>query len=150
MNRRQRNGFSLVELAIVVGIMGVLAAIAIPQYRGMQLRAKRAELPVNLEGIKVAELAYDAEFDRFLATAATPSLMPDGVPAAWPEDGGAFDDLGWRPDGLVRGQYNVNVTGDATDFTGTAQSDCDGDGHYAELRLSKDSELVQVTADDVY
>ena len=48
---RANKGFSLVELMIVVAIIGILAAIAIPNFITMQLKAKRGELPGNVDGI---------------------------------------------------------------------------------------------------
>ena len=59
---RQNKGFSLVELMIVVAIIGILAAIAIPNFVAMQSKSKRPEVPGNVDAIKTAELArFDAE-----------------------------------------------------------------------------------------
>ena len=58
-------GFTLIELMIVVAIVGILAAVAIPQFLRYQVQARQAEARTNLAGIFVAELAYYGENSRF-------------------------------------------------------------------------------------
>lgn len=135
---------------IVVAIIGVLAAIAIPNFIGMQQRAKRAELVGNVDGIKTAEVAYDGAHDGFVACGANPSTVPGKQPVEWGSDVAGFDTLGWRPDGLVRGQYSVNLTEDGEDFEVIGQTDIDGDGHYADVRASAMSNAILNTSNDVF
>ena len=125
---RTNKGFSLVELMIVVAIIGILAAIAIPNFITMQLKAKRGEIPGNVDGIKTAELAYDAAFDGYVNTAIAPrgtaSLDKTAINWVVTTD---WATLNWKPDGQVRGAYIVATSSGATDFTITGSSDVDND-----------------------
>ena len=77
-----RKGFTLVELMIVVAIIGILAAIAIPNFVSMQYKSKRSEVPTNLKAIKTAEIAYESNFDVFVTATAYPSAPTKTVQQA--------------------------------------------------------------------
>jgi type IV pilus assembly protein PilA len=66
-------GFTLIELMIVVTIIGLLAAIAIPNYLQFQSIAKQAEAKSNLGGIFTNEQAYWGEHSKY-----TPVLTETG------------------------------------------------------------------------
>lgn len=93
---------------IVVAIVAVLAAIAIPNFYEMQLKAKRAEAYPNTRGILDASIAYAVGGDENL-----PNLFPHpsggGVPGksavSWDPAPPDFAAIEWRPDGDVRCQY---------------------------------------------
>ena len=58
-------GFTLIELMIVVAIIGILAAIAIPNYMAYQAKARRSEVKANLGAITKSEIAFQGEKSRF-------------------------------------------------------------------------------------
>lgn len=74
---RNASGFTLIELMIVVAIIGVLAAVAIPVMSGYVRRSKAAEAFTMLQGIREKQEAYFGEYRRY-----TQNLPPFPAPAA--------------------------------------------------------------------
>lgn len=65
MMKKMQKGFTLIELMIVVAIIGILAAIAIPNFIKFQARSKQAESKANLKAIYTAQKAYYQEKDSY-------------------------------------------------------------------------------------
>jgi type IV pilus assembly protein PilA len=65
LNVKNENGFTLVELRVVVAIMGVLSAVAIPNFQKYQAKAKTSEAKVQLAAAYTAEQAFFGDFGIF-------------------------------------------------------------------------------------
>ena len=127
--KRRAHGFTLIELMIVVAIIGVLAAIAIPNFLMFQLRSKAAEAKLNMASIRTAEESHFAEFGSYVggcgfAPVALPNPRTQKNP--WPA-ASMFNTLGWAPEGDVYYQYGVCGGGALPMYTIVANGDLDGD-----------------------
>jgi len=80
-------GFTLIELMITVSIIGIMMAIAIPNYQKYQAHSKQSEAKTNLASIGTAALAYRAEHDTYLTD---------------------WNGLGWAAKGNTRYRYWFN------------------------------------------
>jgi len=128
-----RKGFTLIELMVVVAIIAILAAIAIPQYRKFQLKSKTAEAKMNIGAIVTAEESFAAENGQYVQCSAAPNGVTPGPtkhPWSVKTPGAGFDLIGFKPAGDVYYVYGVkkgkpsapasagsDMNNDATGFT---------------------------------
>ena len=109
---KSRIGITLIELLIVVAIVAILAAIAIPMYTGYMQRARRADAKTALEQLRASQEMRRAERGSYLTDMAALQTTWGGPPSP-------------------SGDYNVilinptstSFTGRATPFTGRQATD---------------------------
>jgi type IV pilus assembly protein PilA len=108
MLKKIAKGFTLIELMIVVAIIGILAAIAIPNFVKFQCRSKTSEAKGNLKALYVAEESYRAENDTYVDNCDTGCGR------------NSTNQIGFSPKGN-KIRYDYDVTGSSqTAFLGTA------------------------------
>jgi len=100
---RQSRGYTLIELMMVVGILAIISAIAIPSYRGYLSSTRDATTRSNIEPLRLAEE------DNWLDTGTY-------VAGDWKADGSSRTlenaPLNWAPDGDEnRFDYTVTISG---------------------------------------
>jgi len=105
---RSRKGFTLVELMIVVVIIGILAALAIPRFMASTTKSKQSEAKQILKQVYVMERAYRQEYDTYWGN----GISAD---AANPDN---FARIGVQVGPTAR--YTYSIVCDATTFTATA------------------------------
>jgi len=150
--RPDKSRSGCVIAAVAVMLLLAFAFFVIPSFFGMSFRAKRVEAPANVTEIRGVQLSYMAAFDTYVSCGSREEAeraLSSGNPKAqrhW-EGGEGWEELGWRPDGKVRGAYwvEVNPAGDRFEVWGII--DIDGDGERAVFRATDREETVMVTED---
>jgi prepilin-type N-terminal cleavage/methylation domain-containing protein len=133
-------GFTLIELMIVVVVIAILAAIAIPNLVAMQYRAKEASVKANMHSVQLAAEDYYVRNERSYADVADSvvALLPGGSARLvnpflnGTGSGTAYEDIG----GFVRPLVTSGVRGIIaySDSAGETYSIA-GHGQYADLSL---------------
>jgi type IV pilus assembly protein PilA len=161
----KKEGFTLIELMIVVAIIGILAAIAIPAFINYVKRSKTSEAGANLKSLFTGAAAYyEAEnWQQGMVTAGgtaaasshcsiananqstTPSDAKQVIDWQAQTDAAGFTALNFAPADPIYYDYNVlekddtsncaNAAGDIDIYTFRANGDLDGDGTVSTFDL---------------
>jgi len=124
---RNRKGFTLIELMIVVVIIGILAALAIPRFMQASMKSKQSEAKGILKQIYTMEHAYRQEHDVYVT-----DLNTIGVEL--------------QPQPPRRYDYVIALNG--TGFTATATANLDDDATIDTWTID-DGGILQCTVNDV-
>ncbi len=117
---RENKGFTLIELMIVVAIIAILAAIAIPNYMNYRYKARTSEAKSNIGAIRTLEESYAAESSNYLTAPWAPGNVPGNSGSTWPASSPGFDGLGFRAKGTIYYSYNVASGTDGSTVTGAS------------------------------
>lgn len=89
---RFRRGFTLIELLIVVVIIGLLAAIAVPKFQGTKGKSYAATLKSDLRNLATAQEAYFYETNSYTTNLTDLNVtLTQGITVTW----GTVSGLGW-------------------------------------------------------
>ena len=142
--KRAQSGFTLIELMIVVAIIAILAAIAIPNFLSFISKSRRTEVKSNLEAIFKAEIAYFGEYNTYSTSFSVIRWVPVGVAIYTYTTGSEYygKSLASNPEPAV-----VAAGADALSFSAYGWGNIDTDSTIDTWHIRQDRVMVNDTND---
>lgn len=109
-----QKGFSLVELMIVVAIIGILSALAVPKFQTFQARARQSEVKVSLAQMATLQEAFYANNDAY---ADVPAVGKANNCAA------VNNPIGFSPEPCASSRYVYSADANGVEFTAEGTSE---------------------------
>jgi len=125
--KRLRQGFSLLEVMIVVVIIGILATLAYPSLEGYLQRSKQTEAKVGLSAVYTAQKIYFAINQTYADSLSNLDVQL--------ETGGSS-------------RYSITLTGSSSSFTATAKGNLDDDA-VLDIWTIDQNKTLQNTVSDI-
>ena len=134
---RSQKGFTLIELMIVVVIIGILAAIAIPNFIAMQNRAKEGSTKANMHTVQLAAEDYGVQNDGVYAATMDGTHISNLLPANFknPFDATTGSGNAWEDRGSFGGPSATKNGISSYADSSTTQYNVKGHGKTAALTL---------------
>jgi prepilin-type N-terminal cleavage/methylation domain-containing protein len=100
-----QKGFTLIELMIVVGIIGILVAIAAPNFSRYQSKARQSEAKIALAALYGSEKSFYSEYASYIGSMDAIGYQPEGQRR--------FYAVGWASNSTatINGYNGTNITG---------------------------------------